>query len=59
MPHNNIYNKIEDIEHICQEVLYGPDKDIRKNIEEIQKLVKQCLDAIKVFEYNKRTESNS
>jgi hypothetical protein len=59
MPHNSIYNKIEDIEHICQEVLYGNDKDIRKNIEEIQRLTQQCLDAHKILEYNKRTQSNS
>ena len=59
MPHNSIYNKIEDIEHICQEVLYGPDKDIRKNIEEIQRLTQQCLDAQKILEYNTRIENNS
>lgn len=59
MTHSNIYNKIEDIEHICQEVLYGTDKDLRKNIEEIQRLTQQCLDAQKIIEYNARTENNS
>ena len=59
MPHNSTYNKVEDIEHICQEVLYGPDKDLRKNVEEMQRLTQQCLDAIKILEYNNRTQSNS